>query len=139
MLDAVLIMHSTPVQFSDMLALMPNDNMEGDKLVDSSCRCSLGVQGLERHSQMQIQMKTLLAFKPKIYIAVPIVNKHSYLNTKDQMEGDKMVDSFQMQNRVSWISKAQIFLLVVPLDSHPDTNTSFARRLDKYNYKYKYK
>ena len=41
----------------------------------------------------------------------------------DQMEGDKLVDSFQMQNRVSRISKAQVFF-PVPLDSHPDTNLS---------------
>ena len=73
---AVHIMHSPPMQFSDMLALMPNDNMEGDKLVDSSCRCSLGVQGLERHSQMQIQMKTLLALKPCIYL---VPNKQTQL------------------------------------------------------------
>ena len=40
-----------------------------------------------------------------------LINKHSYLNTMDQMEGDKLVDSFQMQNRVSRISEAQVFLL----------------------------
>ena len=104
---------SAIMHFSEKLGLMPNDNMEGDKLVDSLQMLPRGARiseaSLPTYTNTNTNINTYTYMNTNIN-TVTNTNRNTYMNANinGSKEGKSLVDSLQMVPRGARISEANL-------------------------------